>query len=141
MSKKALIDYSEQLMKDFEKNNIKFFDYSHDIKLKRIGQGGYAVVYSAILEGNEYALKSLNNNLDFTHEEFKKFNREKTVENTPLYYANLYKNCWSSEPNLRPTIDEILIELEKSLTEPVEFITNLPNIPLCNADYIFGEIC
>ncbi|CAG8740208.1 13050_t:CDS:2, partial [Cetraspora pellucida] len=50
--------------------------------------------------------------------------REKTIENTPLHYANLYKCCWSSEPNLRPALDKILIELDELSVEPVEFITN-----------------
>ncbi|CAG8711665.1 15677_t:CDS:2, partial [Racocetra fulgida] len=42
----------------------------------------------------------------------------------PSHYATLYKKCWSSEPNLRPALDEILIELENLSAEPVEFITN-----------------
>ncbi|CAG8769438.1 8591_t:CDS:2 [Cetraspora pellucida] len=294
MQKKALIDYSEELLEYFEKNNIKIFDYSERKNLKRIGQGGYAVVYSVILEGKNYALKSLNNNLDFDHNQFRQFKhelkllytvnhhpnivkfygvstvlqlatdgslrdylqnkqqdgiykipwteivqiakditlglqhlhnnkiihrdlhsknvlindgsalisdfgiskqlnsttvsssnsggmpayteplyyihgsnavrdqksdiyslgvlfweltsgvppfngssdwaiiinnilhnkREKTIENTPLHYANLYKCCWSTEPNLRPALDKILIELDELSAEPVEFIIN-----------------
>ncbi|RIB03737.1 kinase-like domain-containing protein [Gigaspora rosea] len=48
--------------------------------------------------------------------------REKTIENTPPHYVNLYTNCWSSDPDLRPKLNEVLIELKK--LETVEFITN-----------------
>ncbi|CAG8534372.1 5837_t:CDS:2 [Cetraspora pellucida] len=51
--------------------------------------------------------------------------REKMVESTPLDYANLYNRCWSSFPDQRPTLNEILIELEKLSTETsIEFIIN-----------------
>ncbi|KAF0538224.1 glycosyltransferase family 2 protein [Gigaspora margarita] len=51
--------------------------------------------------------------------------REKMVENTPLDYANLYNRCWSSSPDQRPTLNEILTELEKlSIETNIEFIIN-----------------
>src|SRR2546421_636101 len=39
--------------------------------------------------------------------------REDVVPNTPKEYEKLYKNCWNKEPNLRPTIGEVLNEFAK----------------------------
>ncbi|RIB13777.1 kinase-like domain-containing protein [Gigaspora rosea] len=51
-------------------------------------------------------------------------NIEKTVTNTPQGYVNLYKRCWSFEPDQRPTLDEISIVLEKLADVTFEFIIN-----------------
>ncbi|CAG8575272.1 17218_t:CDS:2, partial [Racocetra fulgida] len=61
------------------------------------------------------------------HRDSVSLKREKSIENTPPRYANLYKNCWSSDPDLRPELNAILIELEKLSTETIEFITNPTN--------------
>ncbi|CAG8793204.1 13756_t:CDS:2, partial [Dentiscutata erythropus] len=51
--------------------------------------------------------------------------REKTINNTPPNYATLYKKCWSTDPDRRPTLNYILKELEKLLVEPcIESIIN-----------------
>ncbi|RIB12331.1 kinase-like domain-containing protein [Gigaspora rosea] len=50
--------------------------YHKHSDLKCIGKGGYAVVYSAIFEGQIYAIKSLKNNLSFDDEAFKQVKRE-----------------------------------------------------------------
>ncbi|CAG8788430.1 11230_t:CDS:2, partial [Dentiscutata erythropus] len=51
--------------------------------------------------------------------------REKIIANTPSDYANLVEKCWSSDPDQRPTLDQILIELENlSNKTTIEFITN-----------------
>ncbi|CAG8563735.1 140_t:CDS:2 [Dentiscutata erythropus] len=43
-----------------------------------------------------------------------------------LDYADLFKKCWSSEPDQRPTLTEILSELGRlSKEKTVEFITNV----------------
>ncbi|GBB91008.1 hypothetical protein RclHR1_01810011 [Rhizophagus clarus] len=39
--------------------------------------------------------------------------REETIPGTPKEYEELYKNCWSHEPEQRPTIDEIINEFGK----------------------------
>ncbi|CAG8661718.1 17371_t:CDS:2, partial [Dentiscutata erythropus] len=51
--------------------------------------------------------------------------REKIIANTPSDYANLIEKCWSSDLDQRPTLDQILIELENlSNRTTIEFITN-----------------
>ncbi|CAG8726733.1 3842_t:CDS:2, partial [Cetraspora pellucida] len=58
--------------------------------------------------------------------EILKNNRERTIDNTPLKYSNLYKQCWTSEPQQRPTSSEILVVLENLSSETtVDFITNI----------------
>ncbi|CAG8489607.1 10986_t:CDS:2, partial [Scutellospora calospora] len=69
-------EYSEQLETYLKKYKIKQFDYLQCSDIKRIGTGGYAIVYSASFEGHKYALKSLNVNLSFEEKEFKIFKRE-----------------------------------------------------------------
>ncbi|KAF0501388.1 kinase-like protein [Gigaspora margarita] len=51
--------------------------------------------------------------------------REEVIPNTPSDYAELYKCCWDSDPQKRPSLDEILEVLDEisSKTTP-EFITN-----------------
>ncbi|RIB06993.1 hypothetical protein C2G38_2046366 [Gigaspora rosea] len=51
--------------------------------------------------------------------------REKPVVNTPSNYVNLYKKCWSSDSNRRPTLNYILMEIDRSLAETtIDLITN-----------------
>ncbi|CAG8729765.1 23888_t:CDS:2, partial [Dentiscutata erythropus] len=51
--------------------------------------------------------------------------KEKAIVNTPSDYINLYDRCWSSNPDQRPTLDKILIELEKLPSKiDIEFILN-----------------
>ncbi|CAG8803100.1 10468_t:CDS:2, partial [Dentiscutata erythropus] len=49
--------------------NVKMFNFSHFEELKHVGSGGYANVYSAKLNGQRYALKSLRNTLRLEHKE------------------------------------------------------------------------
>ncbi|KAF0470041.1 kinase-like protein [Gigaspora margarita] len=65
MSEKTLLEYSKELEKYLKKKHIKSFEYSQCSNLKRIGRGGYAIVYEATFQGQRYAIKSLNNNLSF----------------------------------------------------------------------------
>ncbi|CAG8724868.1 25884_t:CDS:2, partial [Dentiscutata erythropus] len=69
-------EFSERLEAYLKSQTIKRFDYSQFRDVKRIGEGGYAVVYSAAFNGQTYALKSLNNNLKFERKEFKQFKHE-----------------------------------------------------------------
>ncbi|KAF0365766.1 kinase-like protein [Gigaspora margarita] len=50
--------------------------------------------------------------------------RENPIDNTPPDYVQLYKKCWSPEPNDRLTLDEILNQLKLLEEAPVTFITN-----------------
>ncbi|CAG8604202.1 17578_t:CDS:2, partial [Racocetra persica] len=69
-------EFVEKLEKYLQKFFIKSFDYSQFGNPKRIGQGGFAVVYSATFDGQIYALKSFNMNLKFEEKEFRQFRRE-----------------------------------------------------------------
>ncbi|CAG8520069.1 436_t:CDS:10 [Dentiscutata erythropus] len=195
-------EFSERLEEYLISKEIKSFNYSQFKNVKRIGEGGYAVAYSAIFEGQIYALKSLKTDLKFEEEEFKQFKREavlftktskagakglpayvepqcyinyeeeieineqsdiyslgvlfweltsgippfnnlkkddipfkialnereKIIDNTPLDYSNLYVKCWSAEPDQRPPLDQVLVELNKLSTEiTIEFIINQVN--------------
>ncbi|RIB08505.1 kinase-like domain-containing protein [Gigaspora rosea] len=84
---KTLLDYSKELEDYFKKNNIKSFEFSQFSDLKPVGRGGYAVVFEAIFEGKKYAIKSLNNNLGFNYDLYRKFRHELklfyNVENHP----------------------------------------------------------
>ncbi|CAG8796313.1 27969_t:CDS:1, partial [Racocetra persica] len=52
--------------------------------------------------------------------------REKIIINTPSDYVNLFEKCWSSEPDLRPILDDVLPELVRlSKERPIKFITNI----------------
>ncbi|RIB23215.1 hypothetical protein C2G38_2172039 [Gigaspora rosea] len=47
-------------------------------------------------------------------------------ESDPTEYSELYKSCWSSDPDKRPTLEKILTELARLSVEiSVEFIENL----------------
>ncbi|CAG8808370.1 9610_t:CDS:2, partial [Racocetra persica] len=84
-------EFSEQLEAYLKFHRIKFFDYSQYSDIKRIGEGGYAVVYSATFDGQTYALKSLNNNLRFEDKEFRQFKREVMCLYTIDNHQNLIK--------------------------------------------------
>ncbi|CAG8651866.1 23956_t:CDS:2, partial [Dentiscutata erythropus] len=136
MSIETLPDLPEQLETHLKSSRIKSFDFSQFRDIELIGSGNYATVYSATFNGQIYALKSLRNNLnleDKTLELFKREikqlytigEREEIVNNTPLSYANLIRKCWSAEPDQRPSLYQVLVELNKLLMEtPVEFIVN-----------------
>ncbi|RIB11390.1 kinase-like domain-containing protein [Gigaspora rosea] len=39
--------------------------------------------------------------------------REQPVENTPEKYVELYTKCWDTDPNIRPSINSVRLELNK----------------------------
>ncbi|RIB15101.1 kinase-like domain-containing protein [Gigaspora rosea] len=43
--------------------------------------------------------------------------RETIIPGTPIDYAKLYMRCWDSEPEKRPTLEEILTELKSGYDE------------------------
>ncbi|CAG8783650.1 13783_t:CDS:2, partial [Racocetra fulgida] len=43
--------------------------------------------------------------------------REKIIDNTPLSYADHFGKCRSTEPDQRPSLDQVLVELNKLSTE------------------------
>ncbi|CAG8636116.1 11585_t:CDS:2 [Dentiscutata heterogama] len=51
--------------------------------------------------------------------------REKIIANTPQDYANLYTKCWSSDPDQRPTLTQILAVFEKLLAETSTMINQI----------------
>ncbi|KAF0503054.1 kinase-like protein [Gigaspora margarita] len=57
--------------------------------------------------------------------EISKNKREKVIPGTPTDYTELYKSCWTSDPDKRPTLEKILTELTRLSVEiSVEFIEN-----------------
>ncbi|CAG8570089.1 4629_t:CDS:2, partial [Dentiscutata heterogama] len=67
--------------------------------------------------------------------------REKTIIGTPPDYANLFIKCWSSEPYQRPTLNEILLELERlSKEKDSEFITNIIDDKKINEELNFQDV-
>ncbi|CAG8488902.1 5453_t:CDS:2 [Dentiscutata erythropus] len=217
MSELPVVAYSKRLEKYLNEYNIQNFCHSEFSDRKVIGQGGFAVVYSAIFQGTKYALKSLNNNIVLDNKAFKqirneikslysdkinhpnviklygfsrdpstdnfmlilqyanggdlrkhlkekqkesiykiswpelikiakeitsglehlhtngiihrdlailKDEREKIIPGTPSDYANLYKKCWSSNPDQRPVLNEILTELEILSNLSIIFMIN-----------------
>ncbi|CAG8831526.1 11643_t:CDS:2, partial [Racocetra persica] len=50
--------------------------------------------------------------------------RERVISNTPTNYVNIYTKCWSTDPDRRPTLEEILICLEECAKETIGFIEN-----------------
>ncbi|CAG8528655.1 12028_t:CDS:2, partial [Racocetra fulgida] len=87
-------EFVEKLEKYLKSFNIKSFDYSQFGNPKRIGQGGFAVVYSATFDGQIYALKSLNMNLKFEEKEFRLFKHSDSSDfstsngTKPKYFLN-----------------------------------------------------
>ncbi|CAG8808433.1 17355_t:CDS:2, partial [Cetraspora pellucida] len=70
---------------------------------------------------------------------------ETIIPNTPPDYASLYEKCWSTEPNERPTLNEILSNLDKlSLERTIKFITNnvkdSKNFPETTSEIITNSI-
>ncbi|KAI1296096.1 hypothetical protein EDD11_007534 [Mortierella claussenii] len=46
--------------------------------------------------------------------------REEAMEGTPVMYQALYERCWDTEPEMRPSLDEILSTLAKVRAELTE---------------------
>ncbi|CAG8742986.1 8334_t:CDS:2, partial [Dentiscutata erythropus] len=84
--------------------------------LEQIGEGGFGIVYSATFQGVKYALKSLRKILRLQGEDIKDFRRE-----TPSGYSDIYKKCWLTKPDERPTMDEILGTLNKLSETTTDF--------------------
>ncbi|RIB17268.1 kinase-like domain-containing protein [Gigaspora rosea] len=54
--------------------------------------------------------------------------REEVIAYTPSDYANIYKQCWSSDPDERLTVCDVLTKLKNiSIETSIEFITNNMN--------------
>lgn len=63
--------------------------------------------------------------------------REKVISGTPSEYANLYKKCWSSDPDQRPVLNEILIELESLSNLSIKFMINYIEV---DAQYLSKDL-
>ncbi|CAB4396033.1 unnamed protein product [Rhizophagus irregularis] len=53
--------------------------------------------------------------------------REKTVQNTPNDYSNLYTECWDHEPNKRPSIHEVVNRLRVFISTSSDQTNPMPN--------------
>ncbi|CAG8560769.1 25079_t:CDS:10, partial [Dentiscutata erythropus] len=110
-----LIEYTKELETSCD---VKHFDYSQFSDCKVIGRGGYSVVYSAIFEGQIYAIKSLKNNLSFDDKIFKNVKSEKlSKENSSKFITNIIddKNIINDKKIIddKNSINEKIIDDEK----------------------------
>ncbi|RIB15112.1 kinase-like domain-containing protein [Gigaspora rosea] len=60
--------------------------------------------------------------------------RETIIPGTPIDYAKLYMRCWDSEPEKRPTLEEILTEL-KRLSKEITILSVVNTNNYVNANY------
>ncbi|CAG8800229.1 21380_t:CDS:2, partial [Racocetra persica] len=115
----------------FKTIQYKEFDPVQCENRKIIAHGGFSHVYSAVFQGQSYALKRLikndNEASKLLKREISDGLREKEIINTPLNYVDLYNQCWSSEPSQRPTLDTVLDRLQRLQSENIEFITHIIN--------------
>ncbi|CAG8641158.1 12474_t:CDS:2 [Rhizophagus irregularis] len=44
---------------------------------------------------------------------------EELIKGTPIDYMKIYTNCWQSEPDFRPLISQILLQLQSMSLEPI----------------------
>ncbi|KAF9561651.1 hypothetical protein EC968_005637 [Mortierella alpina] len=68
--------------------------------------------------------------------------REQAVDGTPELYRELYERCWESDPELRPSLDEILSTLEEvrlRLTEDDLAVTRKRNSTHGDTEAGFSE--
>ncbi|POG74949.1 kinase-like domain-containing protein [Rhizophagus irregularis DAOM 181602=DAOM 197198] len=54
--------------------------------------------------------------------------REKTIDNTPIEYSNLYTECWKDDPDERPNIQNVVSILYEIIFPKQEGITNTVNV-------------
>jgi hypothetical protein len=45
--------------------------------------------------------------------------KEEFIKGTPIEYINIYANCWQSEPESRPLIDQVLLQLQSMSLNPI----------------------
>jgi serine/threonine protein kinase len=45
--------------------------------------------------------------------------REEYIKGTPMQYIDIYTSCWQSEPDYRPSTDQIFLQLQSMSLEPV----------------------
>ncbi|CAG8462880.1 16421_t:CDS:2 [Dentiscutata heterogama] len=112
-TQKSLHEHLEKLETCLLEENIERFEFSQFKNIEPIGSGAFAIVFSTIFQKKKYALKDLKLNLFMDAEMIKKFIDEKAIANTPQDYVVLYEECWSSNPDKRPKVDEVLRQLKK----------------------------
>ncbi|CAG8476640.1 6601_t:CDS:2 [Scutellospora calospora] len=89
--------------------------------IKIIGQGGFAVVYSAIFQGKEYALKSLNNNITLDNKAFKQIRNEiKSLYNCNVVHSNIIKLYGFTRD---PSTDNFILAILRNEREKIIFGT------------------
>jgi hypothetical protein len=45
--------------------------------------------------------------------------KEEFIKGTPIEYINIYASCWQSEPESRPLIDKVLLQLQSMSLKPI----------------------
>ncbi|CAG8483427.1 9455_t:CDS:2, partial [Dentiscutata erythropus] len=119
--------------------------------LIKIDSGGFGKVYKANYGAKMFvALKSYlddSNMKEIVNEEVVNQQnygiRERIVEGTPIGYSKIFQQCWQTDPNLRPTMDQVYDALKNvDLNSPVH-TDQTPQTPVCinSANNINLEIC
>ncbi|CAB5302771.1 unnamed protein product [Rhizophagus irregularis] len=60
--------------------------------------------------------------------------RETIVPNTPSDYSKLYTECWNSEPDNRPTMDQVVVKLKEIIMKTNVIVNSQMRIDSDNVD-------
>ncbi|CAG8703625.1 9116_t:CDS:2, partial [Racocetra persica] len=118
------LNEDELFQECLNEERIEFYEYSNFKDVKLIKEGGYGIVYSATLKSKEItiALKSFKSNVAIEEvvKELKLHRltvaimngtRESNIEGTPSEYNKIYTDCWQQDPDSRPDIQQVFLNL------------------------------
>ncbi|CAG8460431.1 2959_t:CDS:2 [Cetraspora pellucida] len=106
------------IQKCLNEGHIKFFDYTHFNNIELIGEGGHGKVYRATLKDKDItvALKSFKSNNVTIKEIVNEVIVDMHSNIIRLYGATKSKDCWQHDPNSRPDIQQVFLDLKNLIT-------------------------
>ncbi|GBC14798.2 kinase-like domain-containing protein [Rhizophagus irregularis DAOM 181602=DAOM 197198] len=131
-----VMEYADSgTLKDYLKKN--FNNLTWDNKCNLAYQLSCAV---SCLHNEKIVHRDLNSDYDLDLAiEIKEGRREDPFPDTPEIYIKLYTDCWDSEPDNRPTIDQVVERLKAMITKTSMITENhqiKPDLQLQNFDMI-----